>query len=65
MQRILYGQYYIRHKCKRKGLGIYVSADRQIQSNVDLLLQKEINFRLIRRNITYMDKTLIIPCTRQ
>ena len=47
---------------KEKDLGVTVSADMTISEQCELAVAKgNLILGLIRRNITYMDKTLIIP----
>ena len=47
---------------KEKDLGIIVSADMTVSEQCGLAAAKGNQiFELIRRNITYMEKTLIIP----
>ena len=55
-QRIIYGRYYIRHMCKRKGPDMTVSEQYGIAASKGNQI-----LGLIRRNITYMEKKLMIP----
>ena len=56
---MLYG--HIRHKCKRKDLGVTVSADMTVSEQCGLSAAKGNHILgVIRRNSTYTEKTLIV-----